>query len=188
MPAAASLPESCLLLQRQEAMRDHAKIQNLPLKTTATATATHRRSRGTGRLPRSGRTAAQIHTSRRPPRSRCRLTLQRQSQQWATEQRSQFWYNCKGNWLSLVALWLARHILSQCSEIKDSPVEISTVQNKTSLWCPHTFFQCVGGSQPLSDNSDSLVRHYFRVPAQKRHIIKLNDMSHADDDKLPFHF
>lgn len=38
---------------------------------------THRRSRGTGRLPPPGTTAARTHTSRRPPRSRCTPTLRR---------------------------------------------------------------------------------------------------------------
>lgn len=80
--------------------KNHCNVRNA--RADVAWPQTHRRSRGMGRLPLSGRTAAQTHTSRHPPRSHCRPTLQRHSRWWATEQRSHLGYNCKGNydWLA----------------------------------------------------------------------------------------
>lgn len=62
-----------------ETMQNKAK----PLRREARVSPTHRHSRGTGRLPPPGTTAARTHTSRRPPRSRCTPTLRRRRRRWA---------------------------------------------------------------------------------------------------------
>lgn len=196
MPAAASLPESCPLLERRgkrvrprETKPNHCDVRRGCRRLTD-APGEQGVSLRLVRL-QHGHTPVVVHLVAAVHR-RCGGG-ERRPQLWYDQyNRAPSFYHLPVKWqLRLpVVLSLAGRICSQWSEMKMYNTDVSSQKkNNVCTWCPHTFLYCVGGSQPLSHNPDSLVSHYFWVPAQKRHTIKWNDFSHADNHKnCPFSY